>query len=268
MFNMNEIVGNYDIVFLTLDTLRYDVAKQELSSGRLPVLGQYVSEWEKRHSPGSFTYAAHQAFFSGFFPTPARDPSAPRPLAVEFAGSTTISPNTKTFQTATIVEGLAKENYHTICVGGVGFFNKQTPLGRVLPGLFTESHWSESMGVTCAESTEHQVNQAIESLKGVPQTKRAFLFINVSAIHQPNYFYRSTRSSKEDDIVSHAAALRYVDSQLQPLFDTFKQRRSTLFFICSDHGTTYGEDGYAGHRLAHDIVWTVPYTAFIQEASY
>jgi hypothetical protein len=33
--------------------------------------------------------------------------------------------------------------------------------------------------------------------------------------------------------------------------------------ICSDHGTAYGEDGFAGHRLAHPVVWTVPYAEFL-----
>jgi hypothetical protein len=31
---------------------------------------------------------------------------------------------------------------------------------------------------------------------------------------------------------------------------------------CSDHGTAYGEDGHHGHRLAHEVVWTVPYAEF------
>ncbi len=269
MLNMNGIVGDYDIVFLTLDTLRFDVAHQELEAGRLPVLGQYFSQWEERHSPGSFTYASHQAFFSGFFPTPVGNPAAPRPLAVAFSGSTSISPNTKCFQTATIIEGLANEGYHTICIGGVGFFNKLTPLGRVLPGLFAESHWSESMGVTCEASTEHQIQQALLSLEKTTKDQRVFLFVNISAIHQPNYFYNlaATDDTRSDNVASHAAALRYVDSQLQPLLDAFKVRRNTLFFISSDHGTTYGENGYTGHRLAHDSVWTVPYAEFVQEAS-
>ncbi|OUS30089.1 metalloenzyme domain-containing protein [Gammaproteobacteria bacterium 45_16_T64] len=268
MLNMNGIVGDYDIVFLTLDTLRYDVAFQERKAGRLPVLGRYFSQWEQRHSPGSFTYASHQAFFSGFFPTPIDNPAAPRPLAVEFAGSTSISPNTKCFQAATIVEGLANEGYHTVCIGGVGFFNKQTPLGNVLPDLFEESHWTEKMGVTCEASTEHQIQQALVSLGRLKTDQRVFLFINISAIHQPNYFYDtdSIGEGGADDIDSHAAALRYVDSQLQPLFEAFRTRRNTLFFVSSDHGTTYGENGYTGHRLAHDCVWTVPYVEFIQEA--
>jgi hypothetical protein len=271
MWDMNTLFGDYDIVFLTLDTLRYDVAARELASGNLPVLSQHITDWEQRHSPGSFTYAAHHAFFSGFFPTPVNDPTTPRPFAVSFAGSTSISEKTKCFNTATIVEGAAQEGYHTICIGGVGFFNKKTALGSVLPELFLESHWHEGLGVTCKDSTEQQVAQAISSLNAMPSTQRAFLFINVSAIHQPNYFYRHDDADickhQHDDLDSHAAALRYVDTQLNPLLETCKKRRNTMFFICSDHGTTYGEDGYSGHRLAHEHVWTVPFAQFIQKAS-
>ena len=52
--NMNEIVGKNDILFLTLDTLRYDVAEQEYLAGNLPNLCA-DSGWEKRHSPGDYT---------------------------------------------------------------------------------------------------------------------------------------------------------------------------------------------------------------------
>jgi hypothetical protein len=241
-----------------------------LASGNLPVLSQHITDWEQRHSPGSFTYAAHHAFFSGFFPTPANNPMASRAFAVNFAGSTSIGETTKCFNTATIVEGFAQEGYHTICIGGVGFFNKNTALGCVFPNLFSESHWHEGLGVTSKNSTQQQVDQAISSLEAMPNEQRAFLFINVSAIHQPNYFYRNDSANasdhKRDGVDSHAAALRYVDSQLKPLFDTCKKRNNTVFFICSDHGTTYGESGYSGHRLAHEHVWTVPFAQFIQEA--
>lgn len=72
MFNMNQIVGTHDILFITLDTLRYDVAKEYLTQRRLPNLAAVLPKngWEQRHSPGNFTYAAHHAFFAGFFPTP------------------------------------------------------------------------------------------------------------------------------------------------------------------------------------------------------
>lgn len=193
MHDMNHIVGSHDIVLLTLDTLRYDVAQNELEQGRLPVLSRYISRWEPRHSPGSFTYAAHQAFFAGFLPTPVDDPLAPRLMAVDFQGSRSVGAKTKVFEAANIVEGLTNEGYHTICIGGVGFFNLQTPLGRVLPGMFHESHWREETGVTSPGSTCHQVDKALEVLRHRRGDKRIFLFMNISAIHQPNYFYHGEK---------------------------------------------------------------------------
>ncbi len=143
----------------------------------------------------------------------------------------------------------------------MGFFNKQTALGSVLPGLFAESHWSSELGVTDPRSTENQVRLAAQILNGLPPEKRVFLFLNVSALHQPNRFYLP--GAMEDTLESHAAALAYVDSQLPPLFAALQARGPSLVVLCSDHGTAYGEDGYEGHRIGHSVVWTVPYAEFI-----
>ncbi|MBA3531796.1 MAG: metalloenzyme domain-containing protein, partial [Ardenticatenales bacterium] len=64
--DMNNVVGSHDIVFITLDTLRYDVATSLYQQGRTPNLAALlpVGGWEKRHSPASITYAAHHAFFA------------------------------------------------------------------------------------------------------------------------------------------------------------------------------------------------------------
>ena len=88
-----------------------------------------------------------------------------------------------------------------------------------------------------------------------------FLFLNVSAIHQPNCCYLNGTTA--DSLATHAAALAYVDAQLPPLFDALRRRGSAMCVICSDHGTAYGEDGFQGHRLAHPVVWTVPYAEFV-----
>lgn len=268
MLDMNRLIPSHDIVLLTMDTLRYDVACQQMADSNLPVLSRFFKKWQKRHSPGSFTYAAHQAIFAGFFPTPAVEPTAPRLMAVEFIGSQSLSPQTKVFNAPTIVEGLANEGYRTLCIGGVGFFNQQNPLGCVMPDLFQQAYWSADVGVTDPNSTSNQVAKAAEFIDAEPQQQPVFLFINISAIHQPNYFYRDQSASpgnNHDDLESHAAALRYVDGQLAPLFELFGKRRDTLFIICSDHGTCYGDQGFTGHRLAHQAVWTVPYAEFIQE---
>lgn len=68
---------------------------------------------------------------------------------------------------------------------------------------------------------------------------------------------------KKDDKESHAAALRYVDSQLPRLFEAFRRRSDTLVIALSDHGTCYGEDGYEYHCISHEKVYTVPYKHFI-----
>jgi len=85
---------------------------------------------------------------------------------------------------------------------------------------------------------------------------RVFLFINIAAIHQPNWFYGAQQGP--DTLATQTAALVAVDQALQPLFQYLKQRAPTFAIVCSDHGHAYGEDGYFGHRLGHEVVWTVP----------
>lgn len=263
MLNAAELVGTHDVLFVTLDTLRYDVAARLHAAGRTPRLAAALPAggWEKRHTPGSFTFAAHAAFFAGFLPTPARPGRHPRLFALAFPGSETTAPETAVFDAPDLVAGFRGRGYHTICVGGVGFFNKGSPLGRVFPGLFDESHWSPELGVTDPRSTEHQVNRALERVAAVPVGRRVFLFVNVSALHQPNRCYLPGATA--DTLASHAAALEYVDAHLGRLFAELRRRGPWLAVVCSDHGTAYGEDGYTGHRLAHPAVWDVPYAEFV-----
>jgi hypothetical protein len=257
--DMNEVCRTHDLLLLVLDTLRFDVATAEWKAGRTPHFSRLLPDgWEERHSPGSFTYAAHQAFFAGFLPTPARvEPLHTRLFAARFAGSETVGPRTKIFEAPDWITGLRAEGWRTVCLGGVGFFNRQTPLSRVLPGLFEEAYWEPAFGVTEPESARHQFEFAAERLED-SDGRQTLLFVNVSALHQPNHFYLD--SSGRDSVASHAAALRYVDSQLPILLAALERRpRPTFGIITSDHGTTYGENGWTGHRLAHPVVWTVPY---------
>lgn len=259
MLNARALLGTHDVLFVTLDSLRYDVAQAAFWAGKTPFFASLLPPdgWEMRHSPGSFTLAAHSAFFAGFLPTPAAPGLHPRLFAAEFAGSVSTNQKTAIFPEADIVSGFAAQGYRTICIGGVGFFNQKTPLGCVLPNLFGESHWSEEMGVTGEHSTENQVALACEILQNLPAAQRVFLFLNVSAIHQPNCLF--SPGATQDSTATMSDALVYVDRALPPLFAKMRQRAPVLAIICSDHGTTYGEDGYFGHRLAHPDVWNVPY---------
>lgn len=259
MTNMNHIVGSHDIVMITLDTLRYDAAK--LEEHNCPNLCG-SGPWEKRHTPGSFTYAAHHAFFGGFLPTPA-DTDKSSHVRLFHTKDTGLRTHADTwlFDAPDLVAGLAQEGYRTICIGGVIFFTKKNKLAKVLPAYFQESYWRMAFGVTNPRSAEHQVNHALKLLEKADPSQRLFLFLNISAIHGPNHYF--IEGARKDSVESQRAALRYVDGQLGRLFVALRSRGKTFCMAFSDHGTAYGEDGYEGHRLAHEVVWNVPYREFV-----
>jgi hypothetical protein len=260
MLDMHEVVGRANLLWVTLDCLRHDVAVRALAEGRTPNLATVLPPggWEARETPGTFTLAAHLAFFHGFLPTPVGNGPHPRLFAVEFEGSLTIVPQTYTFAGVdNVIAGLRRLGYRSLCVGGVGFFNRRNPLGRILPGYFEESIWHPSMGVTARHSTAVQVRSALDWLERVGPGERVLLFLNVSATHPPHGHY--LHEGAEDSPASQAAALAYVDSQLPPLFAALRQRGPCFALFMADHGEAHGEDGRRGHRLAHPTVTTVPY---------
>lgn len=252
-------IGSSDLLMITFDALRLDVAQQTLQLGATPFLASLIGDqWEPRHSPGSFTYAAHAAFFAGFWPTPISPGPHARPFALRFAGSRSIDCETCVLEGDNIVHGLKARGYHTICIGGVGYFNKLNALGSVFPALFDESVWRHEFGVSEVHSTREQVRQAVACIHAASNEQPVFLFVNLSALHSPTRYYVS--SAKEDSVQTQAAALAYVDRHLPPLFEALRRRgRGGRAFLMSDHGTLFGEDGYAGHRIGHPIVWNVPY---------
>jgi hypothetical protein len=95
-----------------------------------------------------------------------------------------------------------------------------------------------------------------------PPGEPLFVFLNVAALHQPNRHY--VAGAAADSIETHAAALEYVDAHVPRLVATMTSRgRPCAAIVCSDHGTAYGEDGHTGHRVAHEVVWTVPYAEMV-----
>jgi len=263
MLDMHQVVGRANVLFVTLDCLRHDVAAAALAAGQTPHLAALLlpAGWEARETPGTFTLPAHQAFFHGFLPTPLADGPHPRLFALEFEGSLTTTPQTYTFAGVdNVVAGFGAVGYRTFCVGGVGFFNRRNPLGRVLPGYFAESVWEPALGVAARDSTAAQVAAALDWLGALRRDEKFLLFVNVSATHPPHAFYLP--GAAEDCVASQRAALAYVDSCLPPLFAELRRRGPCFCLVMADHGEAYGEDGRRGHRIAHPTVTTVPYAHF------
>ena len=261
---MAQVVGTSDILFVCLDTLRYDVAVQEEASGGTPVLNQYGS-WQKCQAPGNFTYPSHHAMFAGFLPCQFDAKSVADRELLFFPKAIGLGNKTPegayAFSGSTIMEGLEKEGYDTWCVGGVAFFDKRSDLGKVFPSYFQKSYWNPSFSCPVKDSTKNQVDFILKKVSKADPDQHIFLYLNVDAIHYPNYFY--LEGAHGDSVHSHAAALRYVDGELGRLFTEWKKLRGSTFVICcSDHGTCYGEDGCQFHGVNHPVVNTIPYKHF------
>ncbi len=262
--DMNQVVGKTDILLVCLDTLRYDVAAKEEAQGTTPVLNRYGS-WKKCQAPGNFTWPSHHAMFAGFLPADCDAKNLADREMLFFPKQIGMGKKAPRgaygFSGGTIMEGLEKEGYDTWCVGGVSFFDKRSDLGKVFPGYFRKSYWNPSFGCGVKDSTKNQVDFILKKLDGADPEQNIFMYLNVDAIHYPNYFY--LEGSSYDTAASHGAALRYVDGELGRLFDRWKEKRGETFVICcSDHGTCYGEDGCQFHGINHPIVNTVPYKHF------
>ncbi len=276
MIDMNQIVGKKHLLFLCLDSLRYDVAYEEQQNGGTPVLNQYGT-WRKCQAPGNFTFPSHQAMFTGFFPVDEEILEMKQREKLFFSediGMGRKAPQgSYTFSGANWVEGLEKEGYETYCIGGVSFFDKRTDIGKIMPGYFQHSYWKPSFGCKVKESPKNQVDFAVQKIGQISAEKKILMYLNICAMHYPNYFYLSKERvsgakvtvDRSDSKEAHAAALRYVDKELERLFVAFQEKGDTFVICCSDHGTCYGEDGVWYHGINHPIVNTVPYKHFILE---
>lgn len=265
--DMRSVVGSKDILLISINSLRYDTAVKEEQSGGTPVLSAHAN-WKKCFAPAPSTYASHHAIFSGFFPVPVESRNITEREMLFFPegnGLGKASDKSFTFEDATWVEALQKAGYETNCVGGVRFFNKCTALGSVFPAMFMQSFWRPSFGSTVKKSIDNQVEFMCSRIAETSKDERVFYFLNASSVHYPNWFYLPGTERDMDTPQSHAAALRYTDTRLADLFSAFRLKNGeggTFVMVLSDHGTSYGEDGFEFHGLPNPIVNVVPYMHF------
>ena len=137
MLDTNRLVGTHDILFVTLDTLRYDVAETSLRAAARRTWRAVLPGGAGRSGtrPAASPIAAHARSSPGFLPTPARPGQHPRLFALRFPGQRDDhgrGPASSTRPTSS--PGLRAAATTPICIGGVGFFNKLTPLGQRAAG--------------------------------------------------------------------------------------------------------------------------------------
>ncbi|MFI9584068.1 STM4013/SEN3800 family hydrolase [Streptomyces sp. NPDC052236] len=263
MIDAAEIVRTgTSILFVTLDSLRYDVARATLHAGQTPRLAELLpsGQWEERRTPGTFTLPAHMAFFSGFLPKLPQPQQPPRLWECRPPAFKDVDPGTFVFDAPNLLSGLDQHGYRTVCVGGVTYFSRETPLGSVLPEMFHEDHWRPEFCSPEVDSTRHQVDQALTIAETYESRRPLFLFVNVSATHVPHGHYLG---ASEDSWNSQSAALAYADEHLGRLIDGLAARQRWLVIMCADHGDAFGEDGYYGRGIAHPTVMNVPFATMV-----
>ncbi|MDH6127965.1 STM4013/SEN3800 family hydrolase [Kitasatospora sp. GP82] len=256
------IQSGTSILFVTLDSLRYDVARAALHAGQTPCLAEILpgGQWEERRTPGTFTLPAHMAFFSGFLPKPPQPTQPPRLWECRPPAFKGVDPRTFVFDAPSLLTGLEQHGYRTVCIGGVTYFSRETPLGSVLPAMFQEDHWRPEFCSTAIDSTRHQVDHALTIAQRY-EDRPLFLFVNVSATHVPHGHYLGEST---DTWQSQCAALAYADVHLGHLVTTLTTKRRWLVIMCADHGDAFGEDGYHGRGIIHPTVTNVPFACAIR----
>ncbi|MET9690372.1 STM4013/SEN3800 family hydrolase [Streptomyces sp. NPDC006514] len=262
MINAAEVIeSGTNILFVTLDSLRYDVARATMHGGHTPRLAEILpgGQWEERRTPGTFTLPAHMAFFHGFLPKLPTPDQPPRLWECQPPAFKTVEPGTFVFDASNLLAGLVQHGYRTVCIGGVTYFSRETPLGSVLPDLFDEDHWRPEFCSPEPDSTRHQVDQAL-AVADAHQDRPLFLFVNVSATHVPHGHYLG---ESVDSWKSQAAALTYADEHLGRLVAGLTTTKRCLVIMCADHGDAFGEDGYHGRGIAHPTVMNVPFAAML-----
>ncbi len=272
VINMNEIVSTHNIFMICLDSLRLDVARHAEQQQFTPTINQYGA-WEHRHAPGNFTFPAHMAIFSGFFPSPVTRVSkevrkkswrASWSPFIAKHGELGLAPqsNAFAFDGDNLVKGLAKIGFRTLCVGGVTFFDKRSDLGKIMPAFFEESYWRPSFSTRIKEGVCNQVDFLIQKCEESADDAKIFAYLNIATTHYPTHQYLENAPEVES-FESQVAALSYVDPELARLFTYAKSKRPTCVILFSDHGTCFGEDGFYFHGHSHAVVMNVPYKQFI-----
>jgi hypothetical protein len=264
---VTEKVGDWsnfsrDFVLITLDSLRYDTATQALEAGQTPHLRSLVGTWQRRQAAATYTLPSHVSMFAGMMPRPVGgDDTNLKKEARLFALSTSWARyrgrNIRYFfeDAPNVPKGFESRGYHTIGVGGVGWFSTEVKASSFWKGQYFQHFlYKPSYGEDNPHALEEQIAD-LEALLATLPAGRRFLFLNVSSTHRPY-----TNGDGTLSVTAQQMCLRYVDSHLPRLLGLLQ--RGTVGVVCGDHGDCMGEGGYWGHNVAHEKVFEVPYAEF------
>ncbi len=257
-----------DVLFITLDSCRYDTFLKSLNSGCLPNLAP-VGPLHRACSPSYYTYGSHSSFWMGFTPgvvgasVPLLNPKAGKIFRMQFSGHSSLDQG-YCLEGSNIIEGFRRLGFRTIGAGSVDWFNPATETGALLGQPFDSFYFS---GNTWSLSS--QLDWLNQQLINIPQNLNRFVFLNVGETHVPYWHegaswdkrpspciaFGGTRCDADKSAYRQRACLEWVDVQLRDLLQMFM---NSTILVCADHGDCWGEDGLWEHGISHPMTLTVP----------
>ncbi len=245
-----------NILLITLDSLRYDTAMLANTPNFDQLFEQTgLHNWRKSYSQSTFTLASHISMFhAGLLPEDKHsyEPLINRKVLGTFRPTLQWNRNQRvafpTQDAPNIVKGFSNLGYHTIGIGGVGWFNTKFQSSSLWHYYFDEFHWNESFHEANPRALEKQLALA-KQLQNKYNDRSLFFFINVSSTHSPFCGFGNS-------IKGQAKALEYVDKHLVDFILAFPRPNHVI--VTADHGECFGEDQLWGHGFYHPKVMEVP----------
>ncbi|MCI5148405.1 MAG: hypothetical protein D3916_03245 [Candidatus Electrothrix sp. MAN1_4] len=263
----NDLNQQINIAVVTLDSLRYDIAIEAHTPQLDAILNDIqAGSWRRVYSRGEFTLPSHFcAFHSGHLPSN----NGPEPIynhweqaafRVHLPWSESKNTLYKLPIAPNIVKGFELSGSKTVGVGGVGWFDTRSRTTSLWKEqFFQEFYWKEAYSELNPYGFEAQLND-IQALNLKRSSKRLFFFLNISSTHWP-YGQQPIGLNWEGTAIMQRKRLEYIDRHLEKLCNSLPT--PCHYFIFSDHGECFGEDGLFGHGFYHPKVHEVPMVHFI-----
>ncbi|MEK9151432.1 MAG: hypothetical protein AAB547_02270 [Patescibacteria group bacterium] len=279
MKNFTLDPGNANVVFITIDSCRYDTAEQ----AHIPFLAG-LGGLACAYTPGNYTVPAHHAFFVGHLPTAFTSAQpyysgANGQLWRIKTGAGEDSGAWVTLQGKNILEGYRNLGFYVLGVGGVTQFNKGSQLREYFGQDFL--YWGPNLDEEpCASRPEEwfPLLHCGEIVDKLQPHEKWFLFVNCPETHFPYdtgeglmedkleilRLIRPHFNLRESDAPINTAAtgllrrmqikaLEAVNTRIANLFAALPRERPILVVICGDHGEMFGEVFAGKPRFGHII---------------
>ena len=258
-----------DVLFITLDSCRFDTFLSATRSNSIPSLSSVVP-LHKAQAPSYFTFGSHSAMWMGFLPglstvnQPWLNPKAGKLFRMAFSGHQGDNSGSFLLDGENIIDGFNRQGYLTLGSGAVDWFDPSTDTGAVLGRPFHSFYFSGNTW-----SLDDQLSWLNERISSASPVQPLFVFLNIGETHVPYWHqgadwpcrpspcrpFGGDRCDRSESARRQLACLQWVDSRLGPLIEQF---HDSTIVVCADHGDCWGEDGLWEHGISHPSTLTVP----------